>query len=107
MKNKIIGIIYLNNYEITTIIMSIEKKGFVPVHNKNVPHGGIPKVPPFSQKTHIYSSYTGELVGHGPIPWGTISDAPIGHKRHNLPYHGIIYDPCDDSFMIHGYRRRH
>lgn len=55
-----------------------------------------------SQNSVQVSAYTGEEVGRGPMPFGVISDAPVGHKNHGKPYHGGIQLPSDPNiFMLH------
>lgn len=82
-------------------------KKTVPVYNLNVPNGGA-QGPPMSvpDDTPVYSSYTGNQVGIGNIPVGTVSDAPTGHPNYGKPFHVIEHNPCNGSFMIHRPKRR-
>ena len=75
--------------------------GFIPVFNLNVPNGGpqMPMVMPMDAP--VYSTYTGNLIGYGPMPIGLISDAPIGHRNHDKPFHVIEYNPVNKSYMMH------
>lgn len=73
----------------------------IPVYDLNVPNGG-PQAPiSITKDQPIYSSYTGNLVSWGPIPYGTISDAPVGHSNYKKPFHVIEYNPVNRSFMTH------
>jgi hypothetical protein len=47
----------------------------------------------------VYSDYTGNLVGYGPIPFGILSDAPVGHKNYGKNYHGIIVNGAGEYRM--------
>jgi len=74
----------------------------VPMFNINVPGGGLQKpITTIAPGTPIHSSYTGELIGHGGVQRGTISDAPPGNKNYGKPYHVVEYNPCNDSYMAH------
>ncbi|BCS82492.1 hypothetical protein QLL95_gp0360 [Cotonvirus japonicus] len=77
-------------------------KKYVPVYNLNVPNGGM-QGPPLTVPSDkpVHSSYTGELIGYGPIPRGMMSDAPIGHPNHGKDFHVIEYNPCNESWMMH------
>lgn len=80
---------------------------FVPVWSINVPFGG-PQVNQIelSTETPVYSTYTGNLIGYGPIPKGVISDAPPGHPNHGKPFHVVEYNPANQTFMVHYARSR-
>lgn len=78
------------------------RQRYVPVVSSNVPNGGIPPQITVKPDTPIYSTYTSKLVGYGPVPVGTMSDAPPGHKNHGSDFHVIVYTPATDAFMIHG-----
>lgn len=80
----------------------MSKNGNVPVFNLNVPNGG-PQGPPLQvpPDQQVYSSYTGNLVGVGPIPYGTPTDAPPGHPHHGTNFHVIEFSPSNESWMIH------
>ena len=47
-----------------------------------------------SSSTPIYSTYTGELIGHGSIPDGLVCDAPSNSSKFGRPYSLIL---CDDT----------
>lgn len=76
-------------------------KKFVPIYNLNVPNGGPQKSVKISPKTPVHSTYTGNVVGYGRIPKGTISDAPVGHPNHGKPFHVVEHNPVNKSYMIH------
>lgn len=48
----------------------------------------------------VYSDYTGNLIGYGPVPWGTMSDAPVGHKMHDKIFHGVILNGVGE-YRVH------
>jgi hypothetical protein len=74
----------------------------LPVYNINVPGGGIQRqAPNITSSTPVYSSYTGNLVSHGNISRGTISDAPFGHSNYGRPFHVIEFNPLNNSYMTH------
>lgn len=78
----------------------------IPVHPFNYPGGGIPgPAPPVTPSTPVYSNYTGELIGYGPIAKGTPNDAPSGNPQYNGPFHVIQYDVKSCNFIAHGHRR--
>lgn len=64
-------------------------KKHVPVYTTGAP--GVPSTPviPVPQ-VESYSAYTGERIGSGGVPWGTMSDAPMSHPNYGRPYHGGI-----------------
>ena len=74
----------------------------IPVYSTNIPGGG-PQQPctDFTSSTPVYSTYTGELVGYGPIAKGTICDAPVGHFKYGQPYHVIELTPTNNAYMAH------
>ncbi|AYV75883.1 MAG: hypothetical protein Terrestrivirus3_152 [Terrestrivirus sp.] len=76
----------------------------IPVHNINVPNGGpqMPMTIPPDQP--IFSSYTGNQVGVGFIPFGTPSDAPFGNKNYGMNFHVVEFNPANGSFMAHDSR---
>lgn len=76
-------------------------RNFIPVKSINVPNGGLQQVVSVTESTPIFSSYTGNFVGYGPIPFGTISDAPYGDKNYNNPFHVIVHNPVNNTFMVH------
>ena len=71
-------------------------------YNVNIPGGG-DQGPPIkiSEDQPIYSSYTGQLIGYGGIPYGTICDAQVGTRNHGMTYHAIVYNPLNNSYMAH------
>ena len=77
-------------------------KGNVPVHNINVPGGGIQQPMSIPANAPVYSSYTGNLVGYGPQPFGVRCDAPQGHPNFGQNFHVIVHNPANNSFMEHG-----
>ena len=104
MKDKYFDI----NYSIKGITLTKQQpkmsnnNGFIPVFPIGIPNTGIPALPPpITQDTPVYSAYTTNLIGYGPIPWGTPNDAPVGNKQHGGIYHGIVYNPCNNSYMAH------
>ena len=76
-------------------------KDYIPVHNLNYPNGGAPSAPPITNSTPVYSSYTGNLIGSGNIPYSTTCDAPAGHPNYGKDYHAVIYNPANNSYMAH------
>jgi hypothetical protein len=78
-------------------------KSNIPVKDLNVPDGGYQKQITLTCDTPIYSSYTGKLVSHGGIPWGTISDAPSWNENYKKAFHVIEFNPANSSFMVHNY----
>jgi hypothetical protein len=75
----------------------------IPVFNINVPYGGPQPAAFVTSDTPIFSSYTGNLIGYGPIGWGTPNDAPIGNHNYGKPFHVIEFNPSNNSYMAHGY----
>jgi hypothetical protein len=49
---------------------------YIPAKNLNVPNGGLPTPVYITPTTPVYSSYTSELIGYGPIKYGVKCDAP-------------------------------
>jgi hypothetical protein len=49
----------------------------------------------------VYSSYTGNLICYGSIPYGTICDAPYGDPHYGKPYHVVEYNEVNNSYMAH------
>lgn len=81
---------------------------YIPVKNLNVPNGGPqPSAPPVKSDTPIYSSYTGNLVHVGPVPWGTPNDAPSTDSNHGGKNHVIEFNPANNSYMMHRQTGRH
>ena len=74
---------------------------YVPCFSLNVPNGGPQQPVGITKETPIYSSYTGRLIGYGPLKFGTPTDAPIGHKNHGTDFHVVEYNPCNGSYMAH------
>jgi hypothetical protein len=79
-----------------------KKSGYIPAFNINTPHAG-PQGPPLTVPPDqpVYSSYTSNLIGYGPIPWGTPTDAPIENVHYGKDFHVIEYVPANDSWMAH------
>jgi hypothetical protein len=78
----------------------------IPVYNINVPYGGMQQPAFVSADTPVFSSYTGNLIGHGMINHGMRNDAPIGHGNYGKSFHVIEYNPANNSYMAHGYQPR-
>jgi hypothetical protein len=78
----------------------------IPVYNINVPYGGVQQSAFVYSDTPIFSSYTGNFIGNGPIGWGVRNDAPQGHSNYGKPFHVIEYNPANNSYMAHGYQSR-
>lgn len=72
---------------------------FIPCYNLGAPGipGGLIQITP---NTPIYSSYTGDLIGYGSIPIGTICDAPRNNQKYNQPFH-VIEKDSNGNFMAH------
>lgn len=78
---------------------------YIPVYSLNVPNGGVPGKVFISPNTPVYSSYTGELIGYGQIPRNSImTDAPFGHSRHGKPFHVVVKNPVNDTYMAHRFK---
>ena len=72
----------------------------IPVYNVNKPNGG-PQQPAFiAPDQRIFSSSTGNLVSIGPIPYGTMGDAPAWHPNYGKPFHVVEVDQNGD-YMTH------
>lgn len=100
---------YNTNVRVNRTPMHSMYGNYVPVFNLNVPGGGLQGPPmSISQSTPVYSSYTGDLIGNGPIAKGTPNDAPIGHKNYGKPFHVVEYNPANDTYMAHyrGYYKK-
>lgn len=82
---------------------SFDSKIHVPVKSTNVPRGGLQKQFPNGMPYHkkVYSSYTGEFVGYGNVLKGTKSDAPRYDPNYRKPFHVIVHNSANDTFMIH------
>jgi len=76
-------------------------KGTIPVFNLNVPGGGPQQPIVIPSNAPVYSSYTGNQVGTGAIPKGTISDAPQGNPNYGKPFHVVEYNPANKTYMMH------
>jgi hypothetical protein len=74
---------------------------FIPVFDRNSPNAGSPQPVIISPDTPVYSAYTSNLIGYGPIKWNTPNDAPEGNKQYKGTYHGIIYTKIDNTYMAH------
>ena len=73
----------------------------IPVYDLNKPDGGNQIPVSLGPNTPVYSTYTGRLVGYGPIPYGVPGDAPLGHDNYGLNFHVVTYSRTDNSFMVH------
>ncbi len=74
---------------------------FIPIVNL----GGSQQPAVITNSTPVYSCYTGELIGSGPIPIGTICDSPPGSGMNGQPYHVIEAAP-NGTFMAFGMGNR-
>ena len=79
----------------------MSKTNYIPCKSLNVPGGGLQQSVSISSDTPVYSTYTGELVSMGPIPYGTKCDAPIGDPNHGKFFHVIEFNPANNSYMAH------
>lgn len=73
---------------------------FIPAYDLNEPNGGPQRPVTVMPKQKIYSSYTGNLIGIGPIPKGTITDAPPGNPFYKKPFH-VIEVNRKGQYMMH------
>uniref|UniRef100_A0A6G6ABV9 Uncharacterized protein n=1 Tax=Borely moumouvirus TaxID=2712067 RepID=A0A6G6ABV9_9VIRU len=71
---------------------------YIPAHNINVNNGEILSVP---DDIPVHSIYTGNLITYGDIPWGTLNDAPMGHKKHGKKFYLIAYNPEYNTWIAH------
>ena len=76
--------------------------------HKNIPvyHGGKigimqPNPPPLTSTTPIVSVYSGNVVAHGGIPWGTPNDAVKGQPNYGGNFHVINYNYADGNYYAH------
>lgn len=72
----------------------------IPVFNLNMPGGS--SYPPQTQPTSntpVYSAQTGNLIGYGPIPFGTSTDAPSGHPKYGKNFDVIEYNSANNTYM--------
>jgi len=76
-------------------------KKYIPSHHLNTPHGGQQIKISVPSDAEIYSVYTSNLVNIGPIPWGTLCDAPPGNPNYGKNYHVIQFNPANNSWMVH------
>ena len=83
----------------------MSKNNSIPVYSLNVPNGGIQQSITITSNTPIYSSYTGNIVSHGSISYGTLTDAPSNHVNHGKNFHVIEYNPANGSYMAHDYTK--
>ena len=75
--------------------------GCIPAFNLNVPYGGLqgpPLIVPSDQP--VFSSYTGNLIGIGPIPNNIRTDAPKGCYGHGQNFH-VIERTSNNEWMAH------
>lgn len=73
----------------------------LPVHDLNVPGGGLQKPITIPANAPVHSSYTGKLVGHGPQSFGVPCDAPKGHPNYGKNFHVVVKNPANGSWMMH------
>lgn len=82
----------------------MSNKRYIPVHivADHTSHNGLVShaitVP---RDVPVHSEYTKNIIGYGPIPWGVVYDAPVGHHNHGKPFHGINYNPIDGIWRAH------
>ena len=76
--------------------------GCIPCWSINTPGAGS-QGPPMVISNHqpVYSTYSGVLVGHGPIPYGMPGDAPAYHPNYGKDFHVVEYNPANGSYMAH------
>ena len=73
----------------------------IPIYDLNIPNGGAQRPLSIEPDTPVYSSYTGNFVGRGPIPFGVVCDAPLGHPKYGHNYHAIVYNASNNIYMTH------
>nr|AEX63219.1 hypothetical protein mv_R1017 [Moumouvirus Monve] len=71
---------------------------YIPAYNINGTNNIPLSVP---DNVPVYSMYTGNIIGFGNIPWGTLTDAPAGHKKHGKKFYIIAYNPEYDLWLAH------
>lgn len=76
-------------------------KRTIPVHSINVPNGGIQQPVYIKPTDPIYSSYTGQFIGYGSIPYGVPTDAIKGQSGYGKNYHVVVYNQVNGSWMAH------
>jgi len=81
--------------------MSKNNTNTLPIFSLNVPGGGPQQPVSMTNTTPVYSSYTGNLIGYGPMNYGVKTDAPVGHPNYGTNYHVIEYNPANKSYMAH------
>lgn len=73
---------------------------YVPAYYIGAPHTPGHAIT-ISPNTPVYSSYSGDLIGYGPIKWNTANDAPVHHEKHGQSYHVVEMD-SNGNYMAHG-----
>lgn len=76
-------------------------KKTIPTFDINTPGGGEQKTVNITKDDPVYSSYTGNLIGYGPIGYGVRTDAPLGHPNYGKSYHVIEHVSVNNSWMAH------
>ena len=86
--------------------MSNNKKStkYIPIHCDNTPYAGPQKTATIKPNQPVYSNYTSELVGYGPIPYGVPNDAPQGNPNYKKTFQAINVD-IYGNYMVHRYTR--
>lgn len=79
-------------------------KKFIPNYSTNVPYRGIQKPVSIGEDEPVYSSYTGEKIGYGPIPYGVPTDAAEGQSGFGKNYHVIVLNSANGKWMAHDYQ---
>lgn len=74
------------------------KLKYIPVYNIDDANGKIFTVP---DDIPVYSMYSGGLIGYGDILWGTLNDAPFGHKKYGKKFYLIAYNPEYNTWIAH------
>ncbi|AQN67972.1 hypothetical protein [Saudi moumouvirus] len=74
------------------------KLKYIPAYNIDGTNTEILSVP---DDIPVYSMYTGNIIGFGNILWGTLTDAPIGHKKHGEKFYVIVYNPEYNMWLAH------
>lgn len=73
----------------------------LPVYDINYPGGGPQRPVTISDSSPVYSTYSGNLIGYGPLTTGVKCDAPIGHPNYGKDYHVVEYNPANNTYMAH------
>ena len=81
-------------------------KNHLPTFCINVPNGGYQQTVTIGPNEPVYSQYTGNLIGYGPMNFGVPNDAPKGNPQYGGVYHVINKNPCNNSWIAHDPRRK-